>query len=298
MPDKNKGSQDRLRVRKTYKLYVNGAFVRSERGRYLTQMDAKGEFASHYSWASRKDFRDAVVGARKAFSGWSKRSAFNRSQIIYRAAEMLEDRREVFEKHLIDLLGWKQLEARREVEAAVDRFMYFAGWADKYGQILSSVNPIGAPYFNFSMPEPTGVVVVFASKNSPLLGVVSAIAPVILSGNTIIVVVENDAPTVSIDLAEVLATSDLPAGVVNILTGRREEIIPFAAEHMDVNAVASFGGDSDERKRIQEMAADNVKRVHFEEDPPVKDWRKPDHESLYRITPFIEIKTAWHPIGV
>lgn len=298
MAPEKQSSRDRLRVRKTYKLFVNGAFVRSERGRYLTQMDAKGEFAANYSWASRKDFRDAVVAARKAFSGWSKRSAFNRSQILYRAAEMLEDRRDVFERHLAELLGFRPQEARREIDAAVDRFMYFAGWADKYGQILSSVNPIGAPYFNFSMPEPTGVVTVLASRNSPLVGVVSAIAPVILSGNTVIVIVENDAPTVSIDLGEVLATSDLPAGTVNILTGRRAEIIPFAAEHMDVNAIATFGSDPDERRAIQEMAADNVKRVHFWEDPETRDWRTADHESLYRIIPFIEIKTAWHPIGV
>ncbi|HUF07794.1 MAG TPA: aldehyde dehydrogenase family protein [Rhodothermales bacterium] len=293
-----KTTTDRLKVRKTYKLYVNGAFVRSERGRYLTQMDAKGEFVSNYSWASRKDFRDAVVAARKAFSGWSKRSAFNRSQILYRAAEMLEDRREVFEGHLAELIGLKTPAARREVDAAIDRFVYFAGWADKYGQILSSVNPIGAPYFNFSMPEPTGVVTVFASRNSPLVGIVAAIAPVILSGNTVIVVVENQAPTLSIDLAEVLATSDLPAGIVNILTGRRAEIIPFAAEHMDVNAIASFGSDNDERRTIQEMASDNVKRVHFDDDPAIKDWHSSDHESLYKIVPFIEIKTAWHPIGV
>jgi len=293
-----KSTTDRLKVRKTYKLYVNGAFVRSERGRYLTQMDAEGEFVANYSWASRKDFRDAVVAARKAFTGWSKRSAFNRSQILYRAAEMLEDRREVFERRLAELIGLKTQVARREVDAAIDRFVYFAGWADKYGQILSSVNPIGAPYFNFSMPEPTGVVTVFASRNSPLVGIVAAIAPVILSGNTVIVVVENQAPTLSIDLAEVLATSDLPAGIVNILTGRRAEIIPFAAEHMDVNAIASFGSDHDERRAIQEMASDNVKRVHFEDDPAIRDWHSSDHESLYKIVPFIEIKTAWHPIGV
>ncbi len=298
MPANKKPKQDRLRVRKTYKLYVNGAFVRSERGRYLAQMDANGDFVANYAWASRKDFRDAVVAARKAFSGWSKRSAFNRSQILYRAAEMLEDRRDVFEKHLTTLLGYKPQEARKEVDSAVDRFMYFAGWADKYGQILSSVNPIGAPYFNFSLPEPTGVVTVFASRTSPLVGLVSAIAPVILSGNTVIVVVENEAPTVAIDLAEVLATSDLPGGIVNILTGIRTEIIPFAAEHMDVNAIASFGSDGDERRQIQEMSADNVKRVHFEDDPSAKEWRGSEHESLYKITPFVEVKTAWHPIGV
>lgn len=298
MPAAKPAKRDRLRVRKTYKLYVNGAFVRSERGRYLTQMDANGEFVANYAWASRKDFRDSVVAARKAFGGWSERSAFNRSQVIYRAAEMLEGRRDAFEGLLGTLAGLKPAEARKEVDAAIDRFMYYAGWADKYGQILSSVNPIGAPYFNFSMPEPTGVITVFASRTSPLVGVVSAIAPVILSGNTCIVVVENRAPTIAIELAEVLATSDLPGGTVNILTGKRAEILPFAAEHMDVNAIASYGSDAEERRSIQEMASNNVKRVHFSDDPSEKDWRSPDQESLYRITPFIEIKTAWHPIGV
>jgi acyl-CoA reductase-like NAD-dependent aldehyde dehydrogenase len=211
---------------------------------------------------------------------------------------MLEDRRQVFERRLADLLGLKPRDGRKEVDAAIDRFMYYAGWADKYGQVLSSVNPIGAPYFNFSMPEPTGVVAVLASRNSPLAGMASAIAPIILSGNTVIVVVENDAPTIALDLAEVIATSDVPAGVVNILTGKREEIIPFAAEHMDVNALASFGSDGAERRTIQEMAADNVKRAYFEEDPPAAEWRKKGHESLYKILPFVEIKTAWHPIGV
>jgi acyl-CoA reductase-like NAD-dependent aldehyde dehydrogenase len=261
-------------------------------------LDAKGEFATNYAWASRKDFRDAVVAARKAFSGWSKRSAFNRSQILFRAAEMLESRRGAFQDLLMAITGFSKREAGREVDAAVDRFMYYAGWADKYGQILSSVNPIGAPYFNFSMPEPTGVVVVFASANSPLVGVVSAIAPAILSGNAVIVVVENAAPMIAIELAEVIATSDIPAGVVNILTGYRKEILPFAAEHMDVNAVATFGSDRNELRSLQEMAAENVKRIHSADDPSSKDWRSPDQESLYQITPFVEIKTAWHPIGV
>lgn len=289
---------DRIKVRKTYKLYINGAFVRSERGRYLKQMDADGEFAANYAWASRKDFRDSVVAARAAYGGWSGRSAFNRSQILYRAAEMLEDRRGVFIEHLVAYAGQSKREAEREVSVTIDRIMYYAGWADKYGQILSSVNPIAAPYFNFSLPEPTGVVALLASQTSPLVGLVSGIMPIILSGNTCIAMVENDAPTIAVDFAEVLATSDFPSGVVNILTGRRGELIGYVAGHMDVNAIAVFGGDDDENSNIQELAAENVKRVSFFEDPPQKDWLNASNQSLYRVTPFVEIKTAWHPIGV
>ncbi len=288
----------RIKVRKTYKLYINGAFVRSERGRYLKQMDADGDFAANYSWASRKDFRNSVVAARSAFQGWSGRSAFNRSQILYRAAEMLEDRRQVFADHLVQFGKMSVQDAGAEVNAAVDRIMYYAGWADKYGQVLSSVNPIAAPYFNFSVPEPTGVVTLLASKTSPLVGLVSGIMPVILTGNTCVAIVENNAPTIAIDLAEVLETSDFPPGVVNILTGRRDELISYAAEHMDVNAISSFGGTDEEIGAIRKMAAENVKRVTVLEDPSVSEWHDPRNQSLYRVTPFVEIKTAWHPIGV
>ncbi len=289
---------DRIKVRKTYKLYINGAFVRSERGRYLKQMDADGEFAANYSWASRKDFRNSVVAARSAFPGWSGRSAFNRSQILYRAAEMLEDRGRVFADHLVQFGKMSAQNADAEVNAAVDRIMYYAGWADKYGQVLSSVNPIAAPYFNFSVPEPTGVVTLLASKTSPLVGLVSRIMPIILSGNTCVAIVENSAPTIAIDLAEVFETSDFPSGVVNILTGRRDELISYVAEHMDVNAIASFGGSDEEIGAIKEMAAENVKRVTAFEDPSVIEWHDSRNQSLYRVTPFLEIKTAWHPIGV
>ena len=289
---------DRIKVRKTYKLYINGAFVRSERGRYLKQMDADGDFAANYSWASRKDFRDSVVAARSAFAGWSGRSAFNRSQILYRAAEMLEDRRQVFADHLVQFGKMSVQVANAEVNAAVDRIMYYAGWADKYGQVLSSVNPIAAPYFNFSVPEPTGVVTLLASRTSPLVGLVSGIMPIILSGNTCVAIVENNAPPIAIDLAEVLETSDFPSGVVNILTGRRDELISHVAEHMDVNAIAAFGGTAEENSAIRRMAAENVKRVTIFEDPSVSDWHDEENQSLYQITPFVEIKTAWHPIGV
>lgn len=289
---------DRIKVRKTYKLYINGAFVRSERGRYLKQMDADGNFAANYSWASRKDFRNSVVAARGAFGAWSGRSAFNRSQILYRAAEMLEDRRHVFVDHLVQFGKMPSRDADAEVNAAVDRIMYYAGWADKYGQVLSSVNPIAAPYFNFSVPEPTGVVTLLASKTSPLVGLVSGIMPIILSGNTCVAIVENDAPTIAIDLAEVLETSDFPGGVVNILTGRRDELISYIGEHMDVNAISSYGGTDEEITAVQQMAAENVKRVAFFDDPSAGDWHDRRNQSLYRVTPFVEIKTAWHPIGV
>ena len=288
----------RIKVKKTYKLYINGAFTRSERGRYLKQMSADGDFLSNYSWASRKDFREAASASRNAFGGWSSRSAFNRSQIVYRIAEMLEDRRTVFVDRLTELAGFSPADAEAEVDAAVDRIMYYAGWADKYGQILSSVNPIAAPYFNFSIPEPTGVVVLLASRNSPLVGLVSGIAPIITSGNTCVAIVENDAPTIAIDLAEVLETSDVPPGVINILTGRRDELVSWLAEHMDVNAVSVFGGSDDEVASIQEKSAGNVKRVATFDDPQSADWRSPDQQSLYRMTPFVEIKTAWHPVGV
>jgi acyl-CoA reductase-like NAD-dependent aldehyde dehydrogenase len=261
-------------------------------------MDADGEFAANYAWASRKDFRDSIVAARAAFRGWSGRSAFNRSQILYRAAEMLEDRRGVFADHLIQFAGLSKREAEREIITAVDRIMYYAGWADKYGQILSSVNPIAAPYFNFSVPEPTGVVTLFASKTSPLVGLVSGMLPIILSGNTCVALVENDAPTIAIDFSEVLATSDFPAGVVNILTGHRNELVKYAAGHMDVNAIAVYGGEDEENSRIRELAAENVKRITLYDDPSQKDWLDTSNQSLYHVTPFLEIKTAWHPIGV
>jgi acyl-CoA reductase-like NAD-dependent aldehyde dehydrogenase len=289
---------DRIKVRKTYKLYINGAFVRSERGKYLKQRGLEEDMTVNYSWASRKDFRNAVVSARAAFDGWSGRSAFNRSQILYRSAEMLEDRREAFIDRLQVFSGFSIRVAGREVDAAVDRIMYYAGWADKYGQILSSVNPIASPYFNFSFPEPTGVVTLMASRTSALVGLVSGIMPVILSGNTCIAVVENESPVIAIDFAEVLETSDFPGGVVNILTGIRSEILPHAAAHMDVNAVSAFGSTEEETEALQRLASENVKRVAFFEDPSASDWRQPKKQSLYQITPFVETKTAWHPVGV
>ncbi len=285
-------------VRKTYKLYINGAFVRSERGRYLQQMNRKGAFVANYAWATRKDLRNALVAARAAQAGWATRTAFNRSLILYRMAEMLEDRREVFETKLVDHAGYTTRAAQVEVDVAIDRIAYYAGWADKYAQVISSVNPIAAPYFNFSTPEPTGVVVLLASQTSPLLGLVSGLLPIILSGNTCVAVVENPAPTLAIDLAEVIATSDVPAGVINLLTGHRDELIAHIGGHMDVNAISCFGGEDTTRKALQEAGAENVKRFKAFEDPPAKKWQAATWQSLYHITPFVEMKTAWHPIGV
>lgn len=280
---------DRVTVPKTYKLFIDGKFPRSERGRVLAQTDAKGAVMANYAWATRKDLRNAVTAARKAQTGWAGRTAFNRSLILYRIAETLEDRRDAFVAKLQSHAGLKAQAAEAELSAAIDRLFFYAGWADKYAQVLSSVNPVAAPFFNFTVPEPTGVVVAFAPQESVLLGLVSAILPIIVSGNTAVVVVENDAPTVAIDFAEVVAVSDVPAGVVNLLTGKRSELVTWAAAHMDVNAIAYFGTDSQEIAEIEQSAADNVKRV--------KTFTDSSTQSLYAILPFVEFKTAWHPIG-
>lgn len=287
----------RLSVFKTYKLYIGGQFPRSESGRTFVTQTAEGHFMANIAQASRKDFRMAAEVARKAFGGWSARSAFNRGQILYRMAEMLESRRASFEEGLIQGAGYKAKAAQAEVDEAIDRLVWYAGWCDKFQQILGSTNPVATPHFNFSTPEPVGVVGIFASKESPLLGLVSTIAPVILSGNTCVVISESAAPTVAIDFSEVLATSDLPAGVVNILTGFREELIPHLAGHMDVDAVLTVGASLQERQRIEEAGADSLKRPYFIEDGPPKAWLDADRQSPYLILPFVEIKTAWHPIS-
>lgn len=289
---------NRLAVPKTYKLFVKGVFVRSESGRYLSIENERGGFVANYACASRKDFREAVVAARGAFGPWAGRSAFNRSQILYRMAEMLEDRRGLFERNLTTLAGVTAVVAEREVSVSVDRLFWYAGWCDKFSQVLGGINPVAAPFLNFTIPEPMGVVAIFSPEHSPLLGLVSAIAPVILSGNTAVVIVDNRAPTLSVDFSEVLATSDLPAGVVNILTGLRDELLPHAASHMDVNAVAWFGGTEAQVRSVEVFAADSVKRVRVFEDPPIEKWTDNAMQSLYWIQPFVEWKTTWHPIGV
>ncbi|GIH29184.1 aldehyde dehydrogenase [Acrocarpospora phusangensis] len=286
---------ERLSVRKTYKLFIGGAFPRSESGRSYVVTSAKGEFLANASKASRKDARDAVSAARKAFPGWSGATAYNRGQVIYRVAEMLESRRAQFTAEIVAADGVSGKKAGELVDAAVDRLVWYAGWSDKIGAIRGSANPVAGPYFNLSSTEPTGVVAVVAPPSGPLLGLISVIAPVIVTGNTCVVVASERAPLPSITLAEVLATSDLPGGVVNVLTGNAEEIAPWLAGHMDVNGIDLTGATPELAQSCEELAAENLKRVLRPEAGPI-DWlADPGTE---RMTAFLETKTVWHPIGV
>ncbi|MCW2903741.1 MAG: Aldehyde Dehydrogenase [Streptosporangiaceae bacterium] len=279
----------RVSVLKTYKLFIAGAFPRSESGRSYVVTDAKGNFVANASRASRKDVRDSVSAARKAFGGWSQRTAYNRGQILYRIAEMLEGRRSQFVDEL-RATGAAKATAGAEVDAAIDRWIWYAGWADKIGAVAGSANPVSGPYFNFSTPEPTGVVGVIA-PDSPLLGLVSVIAPAIVSGNTCVAVSESPLPAIT--LAEVLATSDLPGGVVNILTGQVAELAPWLASHMDVNALDLAGAPADLVTSLERAAADNLKRVLR---PAETDWTA--DPGTGRIMAFLETKTVWHPVGI
>ncbi|MFC7590461.1 aldehyde dehydrogenase family protein [Nonomuraea antimicrobica] len=279
----------RLSVRKTYKLYIGGAFPRSESGRSYPVTSAKGDFLANASRASRKDARDAVVAARKAFPGWSGATPYNRGQILYRVAEMLEGRRGQFAEEL----GGGKRAALERVDATVDRLVWYAGWSDKIASVHGAANPVAGPYFNLSTPEPTGVVAVVAPAD-PLLGLVSVVAPVIVTGNACVVVASEPAPLAAITLAEVLATSDLPGGVVNILTGRQDELAPWLAAHMDVNAVDLTGvQDADLALRCEQAAAENLKRVLR---PSDDDWTA--DPGTGRMTAFLETKTVWHPVGI
>ncbi|MEV1200300.1 aldehyde dehydrogenase family protein [Microbispora rosea] len=285
---------ERLSVRKTYKLFIGGALPRSESGRSYVVTSSKGDFIANAARASRKDARDAVSAARKAFPGWSGATAYNRGQILYRIAEMLEGRRAQFVAEITAVGGVGAKQAGEMVDAAVDRLVWYAGWSDKIGAVLGSANPVAGPYFNLSSPEPTGVVAVVAPQG-PLLGLVSVIAPVIVTGNTCVVVACERAPLPAITLAEVLATSDLPGGVVNILTGSAAEIAPWLAGHMDVNGIDLTGTDAELAVTCEELAAENLKRVLR---PPVDrvDWLA--DPGIERMTAFLETKTVWHPIGV
>ncbi|MFM2207440.1 MAG: hypothetical protein RL213_1415 [Bacteroidota bacterium] len=283
----------RVRVMKTYKLYVDGKFPRTESGRYSVFKDADGEPLANICVASRKDFRDAVVAARKAQSGWAARSAYNKGQILYRIAEMLEGRSSQFMDEFVQQ-GLSPAAASKEVEVAVDRLVYYAGWSDKYQQVFSSVNPVESSHFNFSMQEPTGVVSVIAPEESGLAGLVAVIAPAIVGGNTVIVLSSERFPLTAVTFAEVLHTSDLPAGVVNILTGTRKELVSHFSSHMDVNACIYCGDDPEFRKTTDENSALNVKRPFFF---PVSDWSDDKFDSPYRILDLQETKTTWHPIG-
>lgn len=283
----------RTDVRKTYKLYIGGAFPRSESGRTYLVNDASGRLLANAAKASRKDARDAVKAARSAFGGWSGRTAYNRGQVVYRVAEVLESRRAQFEAELAAALGVGTAEARAEVDAAIDRLVWYAGWTDKIAQVDGAANPVAGPYFNLSSPEPTGVVAVIA-PDSPLLGLVSVVAPLIAIGNTCVVVASQAAPLVAITFAEVLATSDVPGGVVNVLTGEAAEIAPWLASHMDVNGLDLTGvTDADLARDLEVAAADNLKRVRR---AGVEDLTA--SPALDRMTRFLEIKTVWHPMGV
>jgi acyl-CoA reductase-like NAD-dependent aldehyde dehydrogenase len=286
----------RLDVRKTYKLYVGGAFPRSESGRSYEVVDSKGAFLANAAWASRKDTRDAVVAARSALGGWSGATAYNRGQVLYRVAEMLEGRRDQFAAEVAAAEGLAPRAADRIVGLAIDRWVWYAGWSDKIAQVDGASNPVAGPYFNFSVPEPTGVVGVLAPQQSSLLGLVSVVAPVIVSGNTAVVVASQERPLPAVSLGEVLATSDLPGGVVNILTGYTAELAPVLAAHLDVNALDATGAaDRALATSLEVDAAENVKRL-LPAPRPEPDWTEaPDPR---RILSFCEIKTVWHPIGV
>jgi acyl-CoA reductase-like NAD-dependent aldehyde dehydrogenase len=286
---------ERLSVAKTYKLYVGGAFPRSESGRSYPVRDAKGGFLANAAQASRKDVREAVVAARKAFGGWSRATAYNRGQVLYRVAELLEGRREQFVAEVAASEGAATKRAQSIVDSAIDRWVWYAGWSDKVATVLGATNPVAGPYFSFCVPEPTGVVGVLAPQPSSLLGLVSVVAPVIATGNTVVVVTSQDRPLPAITLSEVLATSDVPGGVVNILTGRTAELAPWLASHADVNALDLAGAPESMLAELERSAANTVKRV-LRQKSAEPDWtQEPD---ISRMRAFLENKTVWHPMGV
>ncbi|MCU1505891.1 MAG: aldehyde dehydrogenase [Microbacteriaceae bacterium] len=277
----------RLEVLKTYKLYIGGKFPRSESGRSYEVLSANGAFLANAAKASRKDARDAVVAARSAVSGWSGATGYNRGQVLYRIAELLEGRRAQFIDEISATEGVSVAVARTQVDAAIDVWVWYAGWADKYLQVAGNGNPVSGPYFNISTPEPTGVVAIIAPQDSSLLGLVSVVAPALVSGNTVVVVSSERLPLSAISLSEVLATSDVPAGVINVLTGSAAEIAPWLASHADVNALDLAGAGSLDWVDLQIAAADTLKRVIPPEDGAVA-------PSVERVTFFTETKTVWH----
>ncbi|HAO45303.1 MAG TPA: aldehyde dehydrogenase family protein [Ferruginibacter sp.] len=282
----------RVEVLKTYKIYVGGQFPRTESGRYYLATNSKGEKLANVCLCSRKDFRDAAGSARNAFGGWSGRAAFNRGQILYRIAEMLEGRKAQFIDELMKQDA-SRAQAEKEVNLCIDRFIYYSGWCDKFQQLYSTVNPVASSHFNFSVPEPTGVVAAIAPQGDSLLGLVSVIAPIIAGGNTCVVLASNAKPLCAVTFAEVLNSSDLPGGVVNILTGKVPELVSFFADHMDVNATVYCEADEANQKLIREKSALNLKRVTIYDQ--VK-WADASGQSPYFIMDFQEIKTTWHPI--
>ncbi|MEU3605873.1 aldehyde dehydrogenase family protein [Streptomyces sp. NPDC035033] len=284
--------QTRLSVFKTYKLYVGGKFPRSESGRVYEVTDSKGNWLANAPLSSRKDARDAVVAARKAQGGWAGATAYLRGQILYRVAEMLEGRRDQFVREVADAEGLSKSKAAAQVDAAIDRWVWYAGWTDKIAQVVGGANPVAGPFFNLSTPEPTGVVAVVAPQESSFLGLVSVIAPVIATGNTAVVIASEKAPLPALSLGEVLATSDLPGGVVNILSGKAVEMGPHLAAHLDVNAIDLTGADADLARDLEIAAAENLKRVLR---PRTEDFA--ESPGTDRMTAFLETKTVWHPTG-
>ncbi len=281
----------RIDVLKTYKIFIGGQFPRTESGRYYPLSNKRGEPIANVCLSSRKDVRNAVVAARKAFENWSQRSAFNRSQILYRIAEILEGRKEQFVSEIV-LQGKTKAAAEKEVTQSIDRCIYYSGWCDKYQQVYSSVNPVNTSHFNFSVAEPMGVVGMIAPEDSSLLGLLSTLLPCLAGGNTCVILASESHPLCSISLSEVLATSDVPGGVVNVLTGRSKELYEHLASHMDVNALVYCRDHKKEFKAIQELSSTNLKRTYNW----YRDWRKNDQEHPYLIMDLQEIKTTWHPI--
>lgn len=285
---------EHLEVLKTYKIYIGGNFPRTESGRYYKVFDSEKELLANACLCSRKDVRDAVKIARGAFGGWKSRSAYNRGQILYRIAEMIESRRAEFEKQL-SKIGFTTAEAEADVNASIDRLIYYAGWTDKYQQVFGSINPVASAHFNFSMLDATGVIGILAPENSPLLGLVSVIAPVIAGGNTCVALASEAYPLPSIIFAEVLNSSDVPGGVVNILTGKKEELAEHFSSHKDVNTISYTDNlPAEMKKMIDENASTNVKRVIKK---PITDWYQEEAFGPYYIVDFQETKTTWHPIG-
>ncbi len=276
----------RLEVKKTYKLYINGAFPRSESGRVYEVTDAKGKFIANPALASRKDLRDAVVAARAAQPGWAKATAYNRGQILYRIAEMLEGRADQIAAEISATTGATKTKAHDQLSAAIDRWVWYAGWSDKLAAAFGSTNPVAGPYYNFTIPEPQGVIAVAPSDN--FLSFIDSIAPVITSGNSVIALVPGATAVSAMTFAEVLATSDLPHGVINILTGSHDELAPWAASHMDIDGMDISGIDKKKRTALKEAGAENLKRIHHFD----------DGQNPNRIYAFMEAKTVWHPIGV
>jgi acyl-CoA reductase-like NAD-dependent aldehyde dehydrogenase len=281
----------RLPVRRTAKLFIGGEFPRSESGRSYEVHGTDGELLAWGARASRKDQRDAGRGARAPQPGWAAKTAYHRGQILYRVAELMEGRRAQFEHELVQAGA---SDPGRGVSAAIDRWVWYAGWADKIHQVLGASNPVAGPYFNFTIPEPTGVVGIVAPPDRSLLGLVSRVAPAIVSGNTAVVLASERSPLPAVSLAEVLATSDVPAGVVNLLTGLTAELVPWLAGHMDVDAIDATGVPEDLRTDVERLAAENVKRVHRAPDADPFDERS---QSPYEVTAFMEMKTVWHPMG-